>query len=82
MLEKWHKLFPNAINMWDKCSFQVGECTWEAALLQDCLSSLIEITACTLELAEVKIYILCMSVKCLRTMVLSEMLHFTLKLLR
>lgn len=62
MPEKWHKLLLNAINMWVKCSFQVGEwfCTWEAALLQDCLPSLVEITACTLELGDVKIYILCL----------------------
>lgn len=55
MPEQWHKLLPNARNMCDKCSYGECFCTWEAALLQDCLSSLIGIIACTLELTDAKI---------------------------
>lgn len=65
MPDEWRKILPNALNMWVKWNFQVVQwfCTWEAALLQeDWPFLLIEFTDCTLELAGVNIFILCMLV--------------------
>lgn len=64
MPEKWHNRLPKAVNIWDKYSFQVEEwfCTW-SSLFSKSACLLTEITVCTLEAADVKIYILCMSFK-------------------